>query len=66
MSVMIVMNILVDMVVELNFQMGIMVDWDFQMSVMNAMVLVQCYGCFLDHQTILSQYHMIVVCFWQI
>ena len=65
-SVMIVMNILADMAVELNFQMDMMVERDFQKSVMNTMVLVQYYGCFLDRQTILSQCHMIVVRFWQI
>ena len=63
MSVMIVMNILVDMVAELNFQIDMMVEWDFQISVMNLMALVVYYDCFLDHQTILSQCHMIVACF---
>ena len=58
MSGMIVMNILVDMVAELNFQMNMTVEWNFQMSVMNGMALV------LDHQRILSECHMVVVCFW--
>ena len=57
MSMMIVMNILVDMVVELNFQVDMMVEWDFQVNVINVMVLVLYYGCFLDHQTILTQCH---------
>ena len=60
---MIEMKILVDMVVELNFQMDVRVEWDFQMSVMNMMALVLYYGCFLGHQRILSQCHMLVVCF---
>ena len=48
-----VMNILVDMVAEFNFQMDMMVGQNFQMSVMNMMALVLWYGCFLDHQTIM-------------
>ena len=54
------------MVFELNFQMDMTVELDFQISVMNVMALVLYCGCFLDHQTILSQCHMIVVCFRQI
>ena len=40
MGKMIVMNVLVDMMAELNFQMDMTVEWDFQMSVMNVMALV--------------------------
>ena len=46
-----------DMAVEWDFQMDMAVEWDFQMSVMNVMALVLYYGCFLDHQKILSQCH---------
>ena len=63
MGEMIVMNILINMMVELNFQMNMTIEWDFQMSVMNVMALVLSCGCFLDHQKILSQCHMVVVCF---
>ena len=66
MGEMIVMNILVNMMAELNFQMNMTIEWDFQVSVMNVIALVLSCGCFLDHQKILSQCHMVVVCFWQI
>ena len=49
------------MMFESNFQMDVTVELDFKMSVMNVMALVLYYGCFLDHQTILSQRHIIVV-----
>ena len=49
------------MMFESNFQMDITVELDFKMSVMNVMALVLYYGCFLDHQTILSQHHITVV-----
>ena len=63
MGKMIVMNILVDMMAELNFQMDMTVEWGFQMSSMNMIALVLYYGCFLDHQKILNQCHMAVVFF---
>ena len=49
------------MMFESNFQMDVTVELDFKMSVMNVMALVLYYGRFLDHQTILSQRHIIVV-----
>ena len=66
MGKMIVMNIQVDMVAELIFQMSVTVELDFQMSVMNVITLVLYYGCFLDHQKIPNQCHIVVVRFRQI
>ena len=66
MGELILMRILVNVVVELNIQMNMMIEWDIQISVMNVMGLVLYYGCFLDHQTILGQCHVIVFHFQQI
>ena len=60
---MFMMNILVDMVAELIFQMNMRIEWYFQMKMMNVMALVLYYGCFPGHQKILSQCHMFAVCF---